>query len=217
MAPTPYFPQGLQLDGYKPQVLDIEVILFSFFSATVIVGGLSWAFAIELPAQERGLFTWLVITGLIHLIVEGAFSLNSTFYQNDDPRMFLLELWKEYSKADSRYATRDAFTTTMETCTAFFVGPCCLAAATGIMTKAAWRWPLIIILSIMQLYGDVLYFATYWFDGSKFTRPEPFYFYLYFVFMNSIWIVIPLWCLQYATQQCMHGTRLADGSAKKSV
>ena len=217
MAPTPYYPQGLQLDGFEPQVLDIEVLLFTFFSATAVIGGLSWAFAIQLPGQERGMFTWLIITGLIHLIVEGAFSLYGKFYQNTDPNMFLLELWKEYSKADSRYATRDAFTTTMETCTAFFVGPCCLAAASGLVAKASWRWPLIIVLSTMQLYGDVLYFATYWFDGGRFTRPEPLYFYFYFVFINSIWVVVPLWCLSYAARQCMCGTRLVEPGAKKRL
>ena len=46
-----------------------------------------------------------------------------------------------------------------------------------------------------QLYGDVLYYATnafdhYWYQIT-YSRPESFYFWGYYVFMNLFWIVIP--------------------------
>lgn len=57
------------------------------------------------------------------------------------------------------------------------------------------RHPLQALVSLGQIYGDVLYFATSMFDhyhkGLAYCRPEPYYFWFYYVFMNAIWIVIP--------------------------
>ena len=47
-------------------------------------------------------------------------------------------------------------------------------------------------VSAGQLYGDVLYYGTTLLEGAPHCRPEPFYFWFYFVFMNSLWIVFPL-------------------------
>ncbi|KAL1637930.1 hypothetical protein SLS56_000487 [Neofusicoccum ribis] len=81
------------------------------------------------------------------------------------------QLWKEYSLSDSRYLTKDPFVLCMESITAA-------------------------IVSLGQLYGDVLYYATAMFDhyvsNLNYTRPESYYFWVYFVFMNAFWIVIPI-------------------------
>ncbi|KAL8927301.1 MAG: hypothetical protein Q9208_002478 [Pyrenodesmia sp. 3 TL-2023] len=46
-----------------------------------------------------------------------------------------------------------------------------------------------------QIYGDILYYATSMFDhyykGVTYSRPEAWYFWGYYFFMNFIWIVIP--------------------------
>jgi EXPERA (EXPanded EBP superfamily) len=51
------------------------------------------------------------------------------------------------------------------------------------------------VVSLGQIYGDVLYYATSMFDhyhkDMTYCRPEAYYFWFYFVFMNFIWIVIP--------------------------
>lgn len=56
-----------------------------------------------------------------------------------------------------------------------------------------------IIVSLGQLYGDVLYYATSMFDhwilNLSYSRPEACYYWGYFVFMNSFWIVVPLYLL----------------------
>ena len=65
-----------------------------------------------------------------------------------------------------------------------------------IATDHPLRHPLQIIVSLGQLYGDVLYYATSMFDhymfAKSYSRPEPYYFYGYYVLMNAFWIVIPL-------------------------
>lgn len=52
-----------------------------------------------------------------------------------------------------------------------------------------------LIVCMSHLYGDTLYYATSLFDdyvnGVPYCRPEPYYFWLYYFFMNFIWIVIP--------------------------
>ena len=57
------------------------------------------------------------------------------------------------------------------------------------------RHSLQIIVSLGQLYGDVLYFATSMFDhyhkNLTYCRPEAYYFWVYYFMMNFFWIVIP--------------------------
>ena len=65
-----------------------------------------------------------------------------------------------------------------------------------ITTQHPLRHPLQIIVSLGQLYGDVLYYSTSLFDhyykGLTYCRPEAYYFWTYFIIMNAFWIVIPL-------------------------
>ena len=51
------------------------------------------------------------------------------------------------------------------------------------------------MVSLGQIYGDILYYATSMFDlyhkGLNYSRPEPYYFWFYYFSMNFVWIVIP--------------------------
>ena len=214
MTVTPYYPAGLELDGYHEPVISTLIINAVFFTVAAVVITAVWAAASNLCTAERSMAVWLVVSGLIHLIVEGAFVLQPQFYQNSDDKMLLLELWKDYSKADSRYALRDAFTTTMEAVTSFGVGPACLLSAHGLYHRSSWRWMLIIVLSTMQLYGTILYYATFWFDGGIYLAPGALYKWLYFYGMNTIWVVVPCWCILYAARQCIRATTMLEGSRK---
>ncbi|KAI4188501.1 MAG: hypothetical protein L6R41_002101 [Letrouitia leprolyta] len=57
------------------------------------------------------------------------------------------------------------------------------------------RHPIQALVSLGQIYGDILYYATSMFDhyhkGVTYCRPEAYYFWGYYFFMNFIWIVIP--------------------------
>ena len=102
-------------------------------------------------------------------------------------------LGKEYSKADSRYASYDPFVTSMETITAFIDGPLCFMTAYAIVWDLPFRYPIQLIVSVMQLYGDVLYYWTAVLEGTdKYCIPTHLHYWFYFIFMNSLWIVIPL-------------------------
>lgn len=65
-----------------------------------------------------------------------------------------------------------------------------------ITTEHPLRYPLQAIVSLGQLYGDMLYYATAMFDhlisNLNYSRPEQYYFWGYFVLMNAFWIIIPI-------------------------
>lgn len=78
-------------------------------------------------------------------------------------------------------------------------GPLSFLTAALIATNHPLRHAFQIFVSLGQLYGDVLYYLTSFFDtwilGISYSRPEAQYYWGYFVFMNSFWIVIPLYLL----------------------
>jgi len=83
----------------------------------------------------------------------------------------------------------------METITAFAWGPLSFYLVYLITTAHPARHFIQTVVSLGQLYGDVLYYATFFHEdlyrGLEFSRPESYYFYGYMVLLNSFWIVIP--------------------------
>ena len=105
------------------------------------------------------------------------------------------QFWKEYAMSDSRYLTSDAFTICMEAVTAVCWGPMCYVVALYIAQAHPLRYPLQLIVCLGEIYGDILYYATAMFDlyhhNVQYSRPEAYYFWFYYFFMNFIWIVFP--------------------------
>ena len=68
------------------------------------------------------------------------------------------------------------------------------------------RHPFQAMASLGQIYGDILYYATSMFDlyhnGLNYCRPEAYYFWCYYFFMNFIWIIIP--GSKYLRSQLLH-------------
>ena len=149
--------------------------------------------------------------GSIHFFFEGYFMLNHTRMASMTD--FFGQLWKEYSLSDSRYMFSDPFVLCMETVTAVRLplrlllrslltpflqvtwGPLSFLTAYLITTSSPYRYPIQALVSTGQFYGDALYYLTSLFDdfysGKTFYRPEPYYFWFYFVFMNSFWLIVP--------------------------
>lgn len=144
----------------------------------------------------------------------------------------LAQAWKEYALSDSRYLTRDSFLVCMEAITALLWGPLSLLCAYGVVVQynnrsaAPWRHPLQIIISVGQIYGDVLYYGTCTYEavvyGNMFSRPEMYYFIGYYVFLNAVWIVIPGILLISSVRATMDavvraGTERLDSDARKRL
>ncbi|PMB70991.1 3-beta-hydroxysteroid-Delta(8),Delta(7)-isomerase [Beauveria bassiana] len=210
-----YYPPNVVIDGYVANTLSTTQILAIFTStlASVLVPCFLLIRRVRpsIPISELATALWFVLCGVIHLGLEergggeeGDTAQLTPVYKGHYARHqhhigasshVLSQLWKEYALSDSRYLTRDSFVACMEGITAAFWGPLSFLCAYGVVRGSAWRHPLQSIVSLGQLYGDVLYYATCTYEfvvyGQEFSRPEPYYFIGYYVFLNAFWIVIP--------------------------
>jgi len=156
--------------------------------ATFLIAGVNK----KLSFGQRLMTCWFMISGCIHLIVEGYFAtFHESVMQNND---YLAQIWKEYGFGDSRYLVSDSFLVPMESITAFFDGPICLIIAFILITGklTSFRHPLTVIVCICQLYGDVCYYWTEAMENfTHITLTNWRYYWLYFAFSNSLWILIP--------------------------
>lgn len=92
-----------------------------------------------------------------------------------------------------------------------------------------FRFPIQLLTSTLQLYGDVLYYYTAILEGTdKYCLPTILHYYVYFIAMNAIWIVIPslsIWtCIQQIGHYVSHGQsieraqkRVDDGLSPDSM
>ncbi|KAJ9080505.1 hypothetical protein DSO57_1024211 [Entomophthora muscae] len=188
----PYYPVSLLLPHYVTNSNDTLSLLFMFVSVLNLV--LTPAYI--LITTKRGFalptrlsFLWFITCGCIHLFFEGYFAMNHATLASKST--LFAELWKEYALSDSRYLSSDTFVLWVETLTAFFWGPLSFIIAYQIFNDDPKRHLGIVVISAGQIYGDILYYMTTLYEGAPHSRPEPFYFWCYFVLMNAFWIVIP--------------------------
>ncbi|XP_071960164.1 3-beta-hydroxysteroid-Delta(8),Delta(7)-isomerase-like [Antedon mediterranea] len=187
----PFYPRDLNIPGYVPNDIEVSTILTVSFSGFGLAFLLSWLVARRARSVgERLMIAWFGLSGTIHCSIELYFSIYHRTVAEDSS--FLSQLWKEWGKADSRYVISDSCIVSIESITAWTEGPACFLIMYAFLNNAAYRHPLRIIVSLGQLYGTIAYFMVEWLDG--FTHGpfgDPFYFWFYFISMNSFWIVIP--------------------------
>ncbi|XP_044462747.1 probable 3-beta-hydroxysteroid-Delta(8),Delta(7)-isomerase [Mangifera indica] len=200
----PYAPTDLKLEDYVPNFLSQSTILAVFGIASFIVVFLVWVLSgrpSKISKIDRWLMCWWAFTGLTHLILEGYFAFSPEFYK-EKSGFYLAEVWKEYSKGDSRYAARDAGVVTVEGLTAVLEGPASLLAVIAIAKGKSYSYILQFAISLGQLYGTAVYFITSYLEGDKFAA-SPYYYYAYYVAANASWVVIPsLICIRCWKKIC---------------
>ena len=147
--------------------------------------------AFKLSFSEKLCFIWFVLDAFTHLTIELGYvclALSKTAEKTDN---FLGHIWREYGRADLRWVIRDPTIISVEIATVF-VGILCLFQIYAVATRASWRHVLQVIISAAELYGGWITFAPEWIEnnpnlnGSSFTL-----FWIYLVFMNGLWVVIP--------------------------
>ncbi|KAB2570986.1 3-beta-hydroxysteroid-Delta(8),Delta(7)-isomerase [Lasiodiplodia theobromae] len=178
-AQHPYYPLGVAVVGYAANQWSLLLLLGAFAVAWSTVLGAAYFVVAKkqptMPVSEVLTFMWFVLC--------------------KSSQHLFGQLWKEYSLSDSRYLTSDPFVLCMEAVTAICWGPLCMVLAYMMITNSPLRHPLQIVISLGQIYGDVLYFATNFFDetilGVTYCRPGAYYYWFYYFFFNAIWIFIP--------------------------
>lgn len=192
----PYSPAELQLPGFVPQRLSQAQIVAPFVGTAVLavlgawlVSGRCGGGGGRLSRTDRLLMGWWLFTALTHLVFEPPFLFTPDFFSKENPNYFD-DLFKEYSKGDSRYAARDTVIVALEAITVGLKGPASLLAVYAIASRKPYSHILQFAVSLGQLYGCLVYFVTAYLDGFSFWA-SPFYFWAYFVGSNSSWVVIP--------------------------
>ncbi|EPE26087.1 EBDP4 [Glarea lozoyensis ATCC 20868] len=226
----PFYPLGALLSGteFVPNTFGTLELVAVFGIGCFVILGSALLIALrvnpKLNYADRLLVMWFVLCGMIHLFFEGYFVVNHTHMASRQD--FFGQLWKEYSLSDSRYMFSDPFVLCMESWTAIAWGPLSFVLAVLIVNDSPYRHPIQALVSTGQFYGDLLYFMTNIFDesytGRTFYRPEPYYYWFYFVFMNAFWIVIPCICVYSsakATAKAFRNAKMTgqNGSAKKHM
>ncbi|CAO2822617.1 unnamed protein product, partial [Amaranthus hypochondriacus] len=192
MEAHPYSPKDLILPAYVPNFLSALSILGVFAVASIIVFSISWIVSglfSKTTKLEKLLIFWFTLSGLIHIIIEGYFAFTPDFIK-DKNGFYLAEIWKEYSKGDSRYASFDSAIVSVEMATAVAWGPACLLAAYAIAAHKSYRYVLQLVVSVGQIYGLVIYYITAILEGDHFSA-SPLYYYAYYIGANSPWTFIP--------------------------
>lgn len=220
MGPShPYWPRHLRLDNYVPNDLPAWQILTGLFSISGVLISSTWllsgrASVVPLGTVRRLALCWFAVCSFIHLVIEGWFGLYHDILLEDQAA--LSQLWKEYSKGDSRYIISDNFIVCMETATSILWGPLSLWTVIAFLRQQPCRFVLQLVVSVGQIYGDVLYFTTELRDGLQHGEPgHPVYFWFYFVIMNGIWIVVPAVLVLDSIKHLSAAQRVLDSKVMK--
>ena len=220
-SPThPYWPRHLRLDNFVPNDCPTWHILAGLFSVSGVLVVATWLLSGHAAVVLLG--TWwrlslccFAVCGFIHLVIEGWFSLYHADLLGD--QAILSQLWKEYAKGDSRYILNDNFMICMETVTAYLWGPLSLWVVIAFLRHQPLRFILQLVVSVGQVYGDVLYFLTEYRDGFQHGElGHPLYFWFYFVFLNALWLVLPGLLILDSIKQLAHAQSILDAKAPKA-
>ncbi|KAI9932140.1 hypothetical protein MW887_009649 [Aspergillus wentii] len=197
ITPHPYYPTDAHINGYSVNETPVLTLLAVAGGASTALLGTTLALTSflrpSLSKADKIAILWFVLSGTLHCFFEGYFIFNHD--RMAPAQDFVGQLWKEYALSDSRYMTSDTLVLCLETITVFLWGPICYFVAYTIFTQNALRHPFQLIVCMSHLYGDTLYYATSLFDhyvnARPYSRPEGYYFWIYYIFMNFIWIVVP--------------------------
>ncbi|KAJ8767515.1 hypothetical protein K2173_017584 [Erythroxylum novogranatense] len=214
--PHPYVPRDMELKDFVPGFLSQSTIVGVYAISALLVVSVIWVFSGrsgKFSKLNRVLMCWWAFTGLTHIILEGYFVFSPEFYKVKTPH-FLAEVWKEYSKGDSRYAGRDSGIVSVEGITAVFEGPASLLAVYAIATGKSYSYILQFAISLGQLYGTFVYYITALLDGDDFSA-SPFFYYAYYIFANFWWILIPSLIAMHCWKKICTAVKL-QGSQKKT-
>ncbi|KAH9992030.1 Emopamil-binding protein [Russula vinacea] len=171
------------------------------------------------PWQDRVTFIWLTFDALIHFIFEGSFLALSTFGRtvNASSGVFA-QMWREYAAADARWGTADSTVVSLELLTVFGAGPLAALIVYQIVKRDPARHYWIVVLSTAELYGGWMTFCPEWLTGSpSLDTSNVLFFWVYLVFMNIIWVLIPVWLMYDSYTHIAGSLRSAQvGKARKA-
>ncbi|XP_045199878.2 emopamil-binding protein-like isoform X2 [Mercenaria mercenaria] len=202
----------------EPQMSTVSVVSLLLTAVYMLIG---WVFATlnrgRVSRDDYWVLVWLVYDVLIHITLEGSFvviSLVSTVQESDH---FTAQLWKEYAKADARWGVSDPTIVSLEILTVTIVVVFAVMLIYAIVKDRYYRHFLQISLCVCELYGGWMTFCPEWLTGSKYLRTDNWlHLWVYLVFFNMLWVVIPL-LLLWQSWFAMKGGFGEDGALIEEV
>ncbi|KAF8526158.1 Emopamil-binding protein [Gautieria morchelliformis] len=177
-------------------------------SRTLLPKGAKWS--------DRATFIWMAFDALIHFSFEGSFLYLSTFGRqvvtSTGP---FAELWMEYARADSKWGVADPTVVSLELLTVLGAGPMAAYIVYLLVRNDPARHYWIVVISTAELYGGFMTFGPSWLEGSPSLNTSNWlYLWVYLIFMNIIWVIIPF-ALLYDSYNAIAGSlRLTQAQAK---
>ncbi|KAI9458389.1 Emopamil-binding protein [Lactarius psammicola] len=152
------------------------------------------------PWQDRVTFIWLTFDAFIHFIFEGTLLAVLTSGRTvitssaSSPRCVR---WREYADArHARWGIADPTVISVELLTVLSAGPMAAFIVYQIVRRDPARHYWIVVLSAAELYGGWRSFCPDWLAGStSLITSNPLVFCVYLVFLDAIWIIIPVWLM----------------------
>jgi len=187
------------------------------FIAVVAYTGSRKLLSPQASFTDRATFIWLAFDALIHFSFEGSFLYLSTFGRSVNTSVGpLAELWKEYARADFRWGTSDPTVVSLEILTVLGAGPMCCWILYQLVNNDPARHYWIVVLSTAELYGGWMTFCPEWLVGSpSLDTSNWLYLYVYLMFMNVLWVIIPLWLMVDSYQVLARSARAFANIRKK--
>ncbi|KFA67571.1 hypothetical protein S40285_04248 [Stachybotrys chlorohalonatus IBT 40285] len=158
--------------------------------------------------------------------VAGLFPTPYNFLGHEDRRIYgpqsaadgnpFAQLWMVYARADRRWAGADLGVISLELLTVFFDGPLALYICYCLSKRDPKASIWMIILATCELYGGFMTFCPEWLtgninlDGSNFM-----YMWVYLVFFNMLWVVIPLYAVWYSVRDLSNA--LSERQVRKDM
>ncbi|CAK78763.1 unnamed protein product (macronuclear) [Paramecium tetraurelia] len=121
-----------------------------------------------------------------------------------------MRLFQKYSELDLRYPLQEPTLMTISAIEFFIMGPLCVWIALRIkyQRNEILTNYLIGITSAIQIMGTIFFVANEWSRNFKdvcqqscftYTFENIFYFWIFFVAANPVWIIVPLLCIRTAS------------------
>ncbi|KAF9049527.1 Emopamil-binding protein [Hymenopellis radicata] len=175
--------------------------LFSLLGVSALAGVAYTGAQTLLPKNasktDRYTFMWLAFDAMIHFSFEGSWLYLSVLGRQVNTSVGpFAEMWREYSAADYRWGVSDPTVVSLELLTVLGAGPMCCYILKQLVSDDPARHYWIVVLSTAELYGGWMTFCPEWLTGSEnLNTSNPLYLWVYLVFMNVIWVVIPIWLM----------------------
>lgn len=152
----------------------------------------------ETTLQRRVIIAWSLLSGIIHIVWEGAWSLAAPWLTAASAQHDWRIYWTLYGRADARYVHADPFIRTLELVTGTIVAVlnlwCAYRFWRGRGRGAATLG--LFAASVMEVYGTLLYFGSELFNNwANVDTASVVHTWIMFFGLNALWLLFPGWCI----------------------